>query len=230
MDSSIRDQDPVEPFMAAFRRWVEAYSIEKKRRPPDQDWFDAVKSRIPPGLMESIVTGLNDGTIGEMGGHEFVPEGAYKPKHYSWFAGFGPKGPNVWWEAFIHAAEFSRIRSLASKHPRLRVGFEDHLMDITLYRDQILFACYEVKRARRDADLLISEVRKWGEKGITRDMPDRRDDPLRKAKYLAFPQGGHKPKYFSVVAIGVRREFSVSYELSGPRLSFKLLDDVIPIG
>jgi hypothetical protein len=79
------------------------------------------------------------------------------PRQYSWFAGFGSHGPGVWWEAFVHAAEFSRIKALASR-AGLTVGFEEQWMDITLHRDGTLFACYEVKRQRKDAELLVRRM------------------------------------------------------------------------
>lgn len=221
--------DPVSEFGVAFRRWTEGYCTEKKHAPPDNEWFDQIERSIPHGLMENIVVGLHNGTIRELGSHQFVPEGAYEPRHYSWFAGFGARGPKVWWEAFVHAAEFSRVKTLSARNPELRVGFEDEKMDITLYRGETLLACYEVKRTGNAAELLISKLRKWGETGVSYDMPDRRNDTLRKAKYLAFSRR-NRPKYFSVVAIGTRREFSVSYNASGSNVRFELHDDVIPIG
>ena len=225
-------KDPDEPtglFMETFRKWAAVYCAEHNREAPPEDWFEKAPREIPSGLMESITIGLRDGTIGEMGGHQFVPEGSSGPKHYSWFSGFWKDRPNVWWEAFVHAAEFSRIKSLASKYANLGVGFEDQRMDITLYRDGRLYVCYEVKRKADDAEDLIRRVKSYGKKGITRDMPDRGNDPLRKAKYLAFPKAD-RPKYFSVLAIGMRREFSVSYEVADFLVKFDLRDDVIPIG
>jgi hypothetical protein len=70
----------------------------------------------------------------------------------------------------------------------------------------------------------------WGERGVVHDTPDSHDDALRKAKCLAFPGGGTRPTYFSVVAVGVRFEFSVSYEISDPVVRFALVPDVIPVG
>lgn len=213
------------PFMEWFRKRALAYCEEHHRNAPAEDWFAAAASRIPAGLKETITIGLRDGTIGEMGGHQFVPEGAAEPRHYSWFLGSGQDGPYVWWEAFIHAAEFSRVKALASKH-NLKVGFEDHWMDITLYRDGKLLACYEVKEKRQEAELLIEKVGDYGKDGIRLDDPDHHNDPLRKTKYLV----RHRPEYLSVVAIGCRWEFSISYREVGARVAFDLIPDVIPIG
>jgi len=206
---------------------AKAYCMEHDKNVPDQEWFRAVSTRIPYGLQENIAIGLRDGTIRELKEHQFIPEGAHEPKHYSWFLGFGSNGPYVWWEAFIHAAEFCRVRALASKHTNLKVGFEDHWMDVTLYRDSGLLACYEVKEKVRDANRLIKMIKHYGDRGIVLDEPDRRNDPLRKAKYLV----RHRPKYLSVVAVGRRWEFSVSYKEEATSLvKFKLADDMIPIG
>jgi hypothetical protein len=52
-------------------------------------------------------------------------------------------------------------------------------------------------------------------------MPDRGNDPLRKAKYLIH----QRPLFFYLVAIGVRYEFNVSFPEGK---AFELQEDIIP--
>ena len=53
---------------------------------------------------------------------------------------------------------------------------------------------------------LLAELESHGS-GVDLDAPDRGNDPLRKAKYLV----KHRPKFFSGVAIGMQRDFEISY-------------------
>lgn len=93
-------------------------------------------------------------------------------------------------------------------------------MDIGVYRDSRLVLCCEVKETPLQASRLVSAVKNY-EGGVDWTAPDRGNDPLRKAKYLL----KHKPSYFSVVAIGVRHEFSVSTTEEG----FHFEPDIVPI-
>ena len=80
--------------------------------------------------------------------------------------------------------------------------------------------CIEVKEKADALKPLLDGMRRCG-RGIDGDRDDRNDDPLRKAKYLV----RRRPPYFSLVAIGCRLDFSVTYTEHG----FSLTEDLVPI-
>lgn len=139
---------------------------------------------------------------------------------YAWFSRRSmPKEPSPNWEYFVQAAEFVRLSHIALSQG-LTVTFEDQLMDLGLYRDGRLVVCCEVKERASQIQALASKLRAYRE-GVTLSQPDRGNDPLRKAKYLV----RRRPQYLSLVAIGARLEYRVTYL---DNRSFELSRDVIP--
>ncbi len=67
---------------------------------------------------------------------------------------------------------------------------------------------------------LVSRMRAY-EQHVDLTVPDRGNDPLRKAKYIV----KHRPSYFSAVALGGRLDYRVDYQ---PGQAFRLVPDVIP--
>ncbi|NEA24619.1 hypothetical protein [Actinomadura bangladeshensis] len=80
-----------------------------------------------------------------------------------------------------------------------------------------------VKERAIDVPGLVDRIGAYGRDGVDVNAPDRGNDALRKAKYLVW----YRPLYFSVSAIGLRRDFQVVYA-AGDR--FVLVDDMIPLG
>jgi hypothetical protein len=124
------------------------------------------------------------------------------------------------WEYFVQAAEYGRVARVVE--PRgLRVDFEDDLMDVAVYEGDRVLWCIEVKEKARDLETLLKGMRRESAH-VDLTAPDRHNDPLRKSKYLL----RHRPPYFSMVAIGSRMDFSVSYHGDG----FDLTEDLVPVG
>jgi hypothetical protein len=122
------------------------------------------------------------------------------------------------WEYFVQIAEYLRVRAAVASRG-LRVTFEDDLMDLAVYGDDGLLWCIEVKEQARQLVPLIAGIREHGAH-VDFELPDRGNDPLRKAKYLV----RRRPPYFSAVAIGCRLDFGVTYTDGG----FALVDDLVP--
>jgi hypothetical protein len=94
-------------------------------------------------------------------------------------------------------------------------------MDLTLYEDNRLVVCVEVKERADQVQGLIRGLRRFAPT-VDLAAPDRGNDPLRKAKYIV----RHRPVYFSCVALGIRLEYWVDYSPKG--CAFQLVDDLIP--
>jgi hypothetical protein len=122
------------------------------------------------------------------------------------------------WEYFVQVAEYLRVREATARHG-FTVWFEDALMDVTVRRVSELLWAIEVKEKARQLPVLLEQLREHAV-GVDLDAADRGNDPLRKAKYLV----KHRPPYFSLVAIGERRDFSVTYTEGG----FHLREDLVP--
>jgi len=91
---------------------------------------------------------------------------------------------------------------------------------VKIYRDGQLVVCCEIKEKSGQAKRLVGRMKSFAT-GVNVHQADRGNDALRKAKYLVTK----RPKYFSVVAIGARLEFSVAYP--GDR-AFELREDLVP--
>ena len=208
------------PFERLVVEWAAAACAEWGYPPAGPDWLSTVTQRLPHGLRSAIADAAERGVIIVVGGHRFTLAGLGPTKGpYAFFSRSDRQVPAPNWECFIQAAEYGRISAAVA--PRgYRVDFEDDLMDISVYDADRLLWCIEVKEKAGSLDGLLTGIRRYG-RSPDWESPDRGNDPLRKAKYLA----RHRPDYFSLVAIGCRFDFSVSYD--GDR--FSLVDDLIPL-
>ena len=199
--------------------WATAACEDWGYPPVDEAWFDNVERRLPPGLRALVADGVELGTV-EVLGYRFRPVDlpATKGPYAFLSRAEATERPNPNWEYFVQLAEYLRVRDAVAHHG-LTVSFEDSLMDVTVRRGSDLLWAIEVKEQARQLRELLVQLQDHGS-GVDLDAPDRGNDPLRKAKYLAT----HRPPYFSLVAIGERREFSVAYTTDG----FHLQEDLVP--
>jgi hypothetical protein len=185
------------------------------------DWLPAIEQRLPPGLRKAIAEAVENGTMLIVDGHRFSLSGLAASKGpYALFSRSAREVPAPNWEYFVQAAEYGRLSRIVE--PReLRVDFEDDLMDVAVYEGGRVLWCIEVKEKSRDLSSLLKGMRQHASH-VDLTAPDRHNDPLRKSKYLL----RHRPPYFSLVAIGSRLDFSVTYHSDG----FVLTEDLVPIG
>ncbi len=94
-------------------------------------------------------------------------------------------------------------------------------MDIGIYKKDRLLVFLEAKEKASQVPGLLQGIKRY-EEHVDLLEKDRGKDPLRKAKYIV----QHKPEYFCIFAIGVRREFRIDYP---DNKAFKLYEDMIPL-
>lgn len=186
-----------------------------------EDWLERIEHRLPPGLREAIAEAVENDRIRLVDGHRFSLSGLAPSKGpYALFSRSARQVPAPNWEYFVQAAEYGRVaRAVESRG--LRVDFEDDLMDISVYEGDRVLWCIEVKEKASDLQSLLQGMRRESPH-VDLSAPDRGNDPLRKSKYLV----RRRPPYFSMVAIGSRLDFSVSYRGGG----FDLTEDLVPLG
>jgi hypothetical protein len=119
----------------------------------------------------------------------------------------------------VQVAEYIRLWERL-QGSNFRLNFEDGLMDIAVYDGQQLVLYCEVKEKAEQAEKLLLEISQH-EGGVDETIRDRGFDSLRKAKYLL----KHRPRYFRLVAIGLQRDFEVSFPMLG---TFRLLPNRSP--
>ena len=201
--------------------WGEAACDEWGYPPLPDDWISTLTLRLPPGLRQTIAEAVHDNSIRVVDGHRFSLPGLSPGKGpYAFFSRSARQAPAPNWEYFIQAAEYRRV-ARAVEPCGLRVDFEDDLMDVSVYDADSVLWCIEVKEKSGDLDRLLVGLRQQSHR-VDMTAPDRHNDPLRKSKYLM----RHRPSYFSLVAIGQRLDFGVSYTSEG----FTLSEDLVPIG
>ncbi len=209
----------VRAFESLVTEWAEAACRDWGYPRPPADWIDRVEARLPTGLRSAVAEGVQRGVI-VVDGHRFTLAGLAAGKgSYAFFSRSSTRVPAPNWEYFVQAAEYARV-SVAVAPRGLRVDFEDDLMDISVYDGEDLVWCIEVKEKARGLDVLLGGIRSHG-RSVDMTVADRGNDALRKAKYLI----RRRPPYFSLVAIGRRRDFSVSYTDTG----FSLVEDLVPV-
>lgn len=186
-----------------------------------EDWLERIEHRLPPGLREAIAEAIENDSIRLVDGHRFSLSGLPTTKGpYAFFSRSARQVPAPNWEYFVQAAEYGRVARAVE--PRgLRVDFEDDLMDVSVYEGDRVLWCIEVKEKAGDLQSLLQGMRRESPH-VDLSAPDRGNDPLRKSKYLV----RHRPPYFSMVAIGSRLDFSVSYRGGG----FDLTEDLVSVG
>lgn len=200
--------DPIERadvFDNAIEVWLEAACREWSFPISMSEQLLSIQQRLPIGTRESIGQGILEGEV-VTEGHRFRLRSLDRKKGpYAWFSRYESvrrPGPN--WEYFVQVAEYLRLRSIVPASNR--INFEDSLMDITVWDKKHLLLCCEVKERAAQLSSLLEGLERHGA-GVDMSLPDRHTDDLRKAKYIV----GMKPKYLSLVAIGERLEFAVSY-------------------
>lgn len=213
-----------EGFLTIFddqlRLWASAACDQWGFPQPSEDFFANLKERLPGGLLATIGFGVENGIV-IPSGCTFKIKGMGQSKGpYNWFSRDNSNqklNPN--WEYYIQVAEYVRLWQ-AFRNKDYALTFEDALMDIGVYKNNNLLVCCEIKEKSSQAKKLIAGIKTHANR-IDFTVPDRGNDPLRKAKYIAH----HRPLFFYLVAIGVRYEFSVSFP---DGRAFQLREDIIP--
>ncbi len=204
-----------------LREWSYAACAEWDYPPPDDQWSEMVHARLPVGLRTEVGRGISAGAISTVEGHRFtVAEGGTGP--HSWFSRSQSRRLVPNWEYFVQAAEYARIRSLASGSD-LTLGFEDQRMDISVRRGDDLLWYVEVKETFHGLYELARGLDRIGAAGLDYNVDDRGNEPLQKAKLLV----ELRPAYFSLVGIGGRLDFSIAVR---DLHHFALLPDLVPVG
>ena len=208
-------------FDISFHSWVNTACAEWEYPEPTSQYYDRVYSRIPKGLREILGLGIDKGII-LTEGRKFTLKGLYDGKGpYNWFSRYkSKKEPAPNWEYFVQVAEYIRLFELID-HSHLTLKFEDDLMDLAVYDDARLIACYEVKEKANQIMDLIKGIKNYQD-GIDNKESDRGNDPLRKVKYIL----KKKPEHFCGLAIGIRFEYMIRYPTDN---TFQLNPDIIPI-
>jgi hypothetical protein len=207
-------------FESLILAWADSAAGEWGYPPLPDGWLGGVLGRLPGGLRVTLSESVERGVI-LVQGHSFTLAGLTPGKGpYAFFSRSSKGVPAPNWEYFVQAAEYGRLRA-AVEGRGYRVDFEDDLMDVSVYdpAGQLLW-CIEVKEKAKDLESLLTGIRNYGH-SLDSSIPDRHNDALRKAKYLL----RQRPPYFSLVAIGRRLDFSVSYDQEG----FVLVEDLVPI-
>lgn len=174
--------------------------------PVDEAYFDAFWARIPDEYQARIGDGIRCGAV-VVQGYRFRPVGLARGKGPYQLVGqdTAARRPSPHWEYFIQLAEFLRLMKLPMP-PGHTLGFEDGLMDITVRRNGELLWCLEVKETAEKLAALRTGLLSYA-LAVPVEQRDRGNDPLRKAKYLV----RHRPRYLSLVAIGMREHYDVNY-------------------
>lgn len=125
--------------------------------PPLQpEWLTSLLRRLPTGLRQAVVDGVDVGTIQVVDGHRFSLSGLKPGKGpYAFFSRSASRAPAPNWEYFVQAAEYVRVaRAVAPRG--LRVDFEDDLMDVSVYDANRVLWCIEVKERATDLHPLLA--------------------------------------------------------------------------
>lgn len=201
--------------------WVASACEEWGFDTPVEPILESVRQRLPPGIRAIIGLGI-ERVIIIPAGHTFKLKGLTDGKGpYKWLSRYNQeRRPNPNWEYYVQVAEFVRLTFSTETHDT-RLTFEDDLMDIGIYRHDKLVVCCEVKETSAQATQLLSGIKRY-QSGVDWTTPDRGNDALRKFKYLI----KRRPKYFCVVAIGIRHEFSVAFPTQD---TFMLQPDLIAL-
>lgn len=178
-------------FEIQFREWVESACKDWDYPVPPLEYYNKVYKRLPKDIRLLLAQGLADGLI-IPNGRMFTLRGLDPGKGpYNWFSRYiSAKEPSPNWEYFVQVAEFVRLQPLAVSKG-MSIAFEDDLMDLALYQDEKLVICCEVKERARQIQRLINEIMKY-QPAVDFAVPDRGNDPLRKAKYIV----KRRPDYF----------------------------------
>ena len=100
--------------------------------------------------------------------------------------------------------------------------FEYHMMDICVLQNEKPFIYIETKVSDHETKKLIDELREKYSKNLRKfqDLPDRGNDPLRKAKYIF----SDKPRFLRIV--NSRNSFSYSIKYTKDGFNLNQIDDI----
>lgn len=207
-------------FRECFRKWVWLACKEWGYNLPNEAYYSRVFARIPSEVMRDIDYGIRKGFLIQEG-WKFKFWGLSSEKGpYKWFSRYiQGKYPACNWEYFVQAAEYCRLLVELLKRKNIKLNFEDKLMDITIYENNKLLMCIEVKEKESQLKELIGKIQRYSGR-IDWQEYDRHNDPLRKAKYIV----NYKPELFSGVAGNYKMTYHVKYE-TGDRFSLIPLSD-----
>ena len=208
-------------FSELLQAWVDAACDEWRYPSVTADQLAGVPDRLPLGLQALIEKGHEDGAIKTVG-LRFTLAGLPDGKGpYAWLSQDTRKVPAVNWEYLVQAAEYVRVHSQLEPLG-FSVSAEDRLMDITVERDGALLWYIEVKEKAADLPRLAERIAAYGAAGVDLDVADPGNDPLQKAKYLV----RHRPRYFSLTAIGMTLNYRSEYQSEA---TFRLVPDMVPL-
>lgn len=134
-------------------------------------------------------------------------------RRFSWFSNNrsdGTIGPN--WEYFPHVGALAEF-VLRYHYPARCLAFDRGIAaDIIAWKDGKAGLMVEVKEKRDVARNLTTNLANSFVHGVPMDIPDRKNDPLRKAKYIT----NERPTYFATYAMaGIDQVFRVEYTTGG---------------
>ena len=172
--------------------------------PVTDEWAAATAARVGSAALEAVSRGIERGLVAVDGAKFRVVSLGERKGPYAWFSRSSHAVPAANWEYFVQVATWITVRDLVGPH--LAVGFEDDLMDVTVRDGGRLLWCLEVKEKAAQLTGMLKALHTHSD-GVDLEIPDRHNDPLRKAKYLVRA----RPPYFSLVATGRWDDFSVSY-------------------
>ncbi|MFD1545768.1 hypothetical protein [Nonomuraea guangzhouensis] len=216
--------EPKDYFLDLLRGWVQGACREWGYSEISESYFAGIYQRLPAGVRALVAAGYREGLIEPVGTYRFTLRGLPPGKGpYAWVSRHArTRVPSMNWEYLVQAAEYARVYAALSPKGYL-VAAEDRLMDITISESDGTLKWYiEVKERASEVPDFVRRLAEYGLSGVDLDAPDRANDALRKAKYLVL----YRPVYLSISAIGLRRDFQVTYPADN---RFALVDDMVPL-
>lgn len=205
--------DAIGRFRQLFVGWVKAHNESKSYSSDPNAMLERLDARIPAELQKQIGGAFLNGWLrnDDRTGNGYIvrsvePKGRGVGLNAITGKGKGEAGP--WWEFYVQIADFSKLRTMAEERG-LTVRLEDRLMDIAVWAGESLLLYVENKVEERDAAALVKRMIEYGVAGFDLSSDDRRNDPLRKAKYLFNARA--RPEYFAVSAVGYQKVYRVLY-------------------
>ena len=203
----------LERFRKEFRTWVNAHNRAKSFNSDPDELLERLEQKVPETMLRQIGGAYINGWLRNENGQDrgyFVKETDRKePRGGQWMLENAGEGKvNPCWELYVQLSDYARLRTIAERQG-LVTRLEDNLMDITVYAGERLLLYVENKTEESTALRLLKHMKEYGKKGFSLDDPDRKNDPLKKAKYL-FTHDAF-PLYFALSAIRFERVYRIEY-------------------
>ena len=202
----------IEVFSRAFAEWTRTFLLDRRLPPISASEYEAFhrrfRLRVPEDVCALIGSGLRQGLLSTVRGF-FVHLNTDPRKLATQYVFHGREAPHPCWELYVQLAEAVRWAAIATEL-RLDLKMEDRLMDVTLSHDETLVVYVEAKVDPLDADALVRGVTEYGRIGVPAAesvVGAKLPDALKKARYLT----RHRPKIFSVRALGYATDWYVIY-------------------